>query len=172
MLGVYKGLALNFMRPRFIRKLREPAPLFLVLQELILCFSTGEFKPDVIQFVDPIWLCAQAIPLVQYYFPDVPLVASYHTNLASYSTLFGFSWLTPTMWNLMVSPKCTELVKEGEADDLSATTRSPKSKRRLRFFSSRSATSTDDASSPSALHQVPPGCSNRKDSRTFGSGLE
>ncbi|ORY63655.1 hypothetical protein BCR35DRAFT_283223 [Leucosporidium creatinivorum] len=82
MLGVYKGLALNFMRPRFIRKLRE-------------------FKPDVIQFVDPIWLCAQAIPLVQYYFPDVPLVASYHTNLASYSTLFGFSWLTPTMWNLM-----------------------------------------------------------------------
>ncbi|KAK4050274.1 hypothetical protein OIV83_003595 [Microbotryomycetes sp. JL201] len=77
MLGVYKGLALNFIRPKFLRKLRE-------------------FKPDVIHFVDPIWLCAQ-----QWYMPDVPLVASYHTNLASYATLFGFPWLTPTMWNLM-----------------------------------------------------------------------
>ncbi|GAA5961929.1 hypothetical protein JCM21900_001151 [Sporobolomyces salmonicolor] len=63
LLGVYKGLGLNFVRPRFIRKLRE-------------------FKPDVIQFIDPIWLCAQTIPLVQY------------------ATLFGFSWLTPTMWTL------------------------------------------------------------------------
>ncbi|KAM0786340.1 hypothetical protein ACM66B_001812 [Microbotryomycetes sp. NB124-2] len=82
MLGVYKGLALNFIRPKFLSKLRE-------------------FKPDVIHFVDPIWLCAQVIPVVQWYMPDVPLVASYHTNLASYATLFGFPWLTPTMWNLM-----------------------------------------------------------------------
>ncbi|BGP01503.1 Glycosyl transferase group 1 [Rhodotorula toruloides ATCC 204091] len=81
LLGVYRGLGLNFLRPRFIRKLRE-------------------FKPDIIQFTDPIWLCAQTIPMVQYYFPDTPLVSSYHTNLAMYATLFGFSWLTPVMWSL------------------------------------------------------------------------
>ncbi|GAA5991230.1 hypothetical protein JCM10908_006596 [Rhodotorula pacifica] len=81
LLGVYRGLGLNFLRPRFIRKLRE-------------------FKPDVIQFTDPIWLCAQTIPMVQLCFPDTPLVSSYHTNLAMYATLFGFSWLTPIMWGL------------------------------------------------------------------------
>ncbi|SCV70491.1 BQ2448_1885 [Microbotryum intermedium] len=81
LLGVYKGLALNFIRPLFIAKLRE-------------------FQPDVIQFVDPIWLCAQVIPVVQYYLPNVPLLTSYHTNLAMYATLFGFSWLTPTIWSL------------------------------------------------------------------------
>ncbi|GAA5905966.1 glycosyltransferase family 4 protein [Sporobolomyces salmoneus] len=84
LLGVYKGLGLNFIRPLFIRKLKE-------------------FKPDVIQFVDPIWLCAQTIPVVQRYFPDTPLVSSYHTNLAMYATLFGFSWLTPVMWGLQRS---------------------------------------------------------------------
>ncbi|KAG0658687.1 hypothetical protein C6P46_005683 [Rhodotorula mucilaginosa] len=81
LLGVYRGLGLNFLRPKFIRKLRE-------------------FEPDVIQFTDPIWLCAQTIPMVQLYFPDTPLVSSYHTNLAMYATLFGFSWLTPVMWGL------------------------------------------------------------------------
>ncbi|KAL8279033.1 hypothetical protein RQP46_008491 [Phenoliferia psychrophenolica] len=81
LLGVYKGLKLNFIRPKFIRRLLE-------------------FKPDVIQFVDPIWLCAQCIPAIQYYLPDTPLLSSYHTNLAMYATLFGFSWLTPIMWNL------------------------------------------------------------------------
>ncbi|KAK4051979.1 hypothetical protein OIO90_004509 [Microbotryomycetes sp. JL221] len=84
MLGVYKGLALNFIRPKFLSKLRQ-------------------FQPDVIHFVDPIWLCAQVIPVVQWYMPDIPLVASYHTNLASYATLFGAPWLTPTMWKLMAS---------------------------------------------------------------------
>ncbi|GAA5866326.1 hypothetical protein JCM8547_000740 [Rhodosporidiobolus lusitaniae] len=79
LLGVYRGLGLNFLRPRFIRKLRE-------------------FKPDVCMFVDPIWLCAQTIPAVRYYFPDLPLVSSYHTNLAGYASLFGFSFLTPPMW--------------------------------------------------------------------------
>ncbi|GAA5979165.1 hypothetical protein JCM5350_007088 [Sporobolomyces pararoseus] len=81
LLGVYKGLGLNFVRPLFISKLKD-------------------FKPDVIQFVDPIWLCAQTIPIVQYFFPNTPLVSSYHTNLAMYATLFGFSWLTPAMWAL------------------------------------------------------------------------
>ncbi|GAA6049079.1 hypothetical protein JCM3770_003876 [Rhodotorula araucariae] len=81
LLGVYRGLGLNFLRPRFIRKLRG-------------------FAADVILFADPIWLCAQTIPAVQYYFPDTPLVSSYHTNLAMYATLFGFSWLTPFMWGV------------------------------------------------------------------------
>lgn len=42
LLGVYRGLGLNFLRPRFIRKLRE-------------------FDADVVMFVDPIWLCAQCV---------------------------------------------------------------------------------------------------------------
>jgi len=36
LLGVYKGLALNFMRPRFIRKLRTSARLRLPLRKLTL----------------------------------------------------------------------------------------------------------------------------------------
>lgn len=48
------------MRPRFVRKIRK---LTVQVREktvlrLTECIS-GEFKPDVIQFVDPIWLCAQ-----------------------------------------------------------------------------------------------------------------
>jgi len=42
LLGVYRGLGLNFLRPRFIRKLRE-------------------FDADLVMFVDPIWLCAQCV---------------------------------------------------------------------------------------------------------------
>ncbi|GAA5904190.1 hypothetical protein JCM6882_003972 [Rhodosporidiobolus microsporus] len=79
LLGVYKGLGLNFLRPRFIRKIRE-------------------FSPDVCMFIDPIFLGGQTILAVQHYFPDLPLVSSYHTNLAMYASLFGFSWLTPPMW--------------------------------------------------------------------------
>ncbi|GAA5902159.1 hypothetical protein JCM8208_002492 [Rhodotorula glutinis] len=81
LLGVYRGLGLNFLRPRFIRKLRE-------------------FDADLVMFIDPIWLCAQAIAAVQYCFPHTPLLSSYHTNLAMYATLFGFPWLTPVMWSL------------------------------------------------------------------------
>lgn len=44
LLGVYRGLGLNFLRPRFIRKLRE-------------------FDADLVMFVDPIWLCAQYVAL-------------------------------------------------------------------------------------------------------------
>lgn len=45
------------------------------------------------------------IPIVSFYLPNTPLVSSYHTNLAMYATLFGFRWITPTMWGLQV---CTE----------------------------------------------------------------
>ncbi|SNX81478.1 uncharacterized protein MEPE_00183 [Melanopsichium pennsylvanicum] len=80
-LVIYPGLKLNFMRPRFIRRLQQ-------------------FKPDVIHFVDPIWLGAQMLPVVQKWLPEVPCVSSYHTNLATYATLFGMPWLEKTMWKL------------------------------------------------------------------------
>lgn len=80
-LVVYPGLKLNFMRPRFIRRLQQ-------------------FKPDVIHFVDPIWLGAQMLPVVQKWLPLVPCVSSYHTNLPTYAVLFGVSWLEETMWKL------------------------------------------------------------------------
>ncbi|KAK0563604.1 hypothetical protein OC861_004718 [Tilletia horrida] len=80
-LVVYPGLKLNFMRPRFIRRLQQ-------------------FKPDVIHFVDPIWLGAQMLPAVQKFLPEVPCVSSYHTNLPTYATLFGLPWLEKTMWRL------------------------------------------------------------------------
>ncbi|KAK4703594.1 hypothetical protein P7C70_g2618, partial [Phenoliferia sp. Uapishka_3] len=105
LLGVYKGLKLNFIRPKFIRRLRESklnalgASRLNIEPDAFFEFAV-EFKPDVIQFVDPIWLCAQCIPAIQYYLPDTPLLTSYHTNLAMYATLFGFPWLTPIMWNL------------------------------------------------------------------------
>ena len=69
------------MRPRFIRRLQQ-------------------FKPDVIHFVDPIWLGAQMLPVVQKWLPLVPCVSSYHTNLPTYATLFGMPWLEETMWKL------------------------------------------------------------------------
>lgn len=80
-LVIYPGLKLNFMRPRFVRRLQQ-------------------FKPDVIHFVDPIWLGAQMLPVVQKWLPEVPCVSSYHTNLPTYATLFGMPWLERTMWNL------------------------------------------------------------------------
>lgn len=78
---VYPGLKLNFARLRFIRRLQQ-------------------FRPDVIHFVDPIWLGAQMIPICKHYLPDVPRVSSYHTNLPTYASLFGMGFLEPVMWNL------------------------------------------------------------------------
>lgn len=78
---VYPGLKLNFTRPRFIRRLQQ-------------------FQPDVCHFVDPIWLGAQMLPIVQKWLPDVPCVSSYHTNLPTYATLFGLPWLEQAMWSL------------------------------------------------------------------------
>ncbi|KIY52600.1 UDP-Glycosyltransferase/glycogen phosphorylase, partial [Fistulina hepatica ATCC 64428] len=78
-LVVYPDLKLNWFNPAFVHRLQE-------------------FQPEVIHVVDPIWLCAQSIPMVRYILPEVELVSSYHTNLASYSSLFGFSWLSPAIW--------------------------------------------------------------------------
>lgn len=78
---VYPGLKLNFARLRFIRRLQQ-------------------FRPDVVHFVDPIWLGAQMIPLCKWYLPDVPRVSSYHTNLPTYASLFGAGFLESAMWSL------------------------------------------------------------------------
>ncbi|PKI85585.1 hypothetical protein MVES_000480 [Malassezia vespertilionis] len=78
---VYPGLKLNFMRLRFLRRIQQ-------------------FQPDVVHFVDPIWLGAQMMYAVRHILPDVPFVSSYHTNLPTYASLFGLPFLENTMWKL------------------------------------------------------------------------
>ncbi|KAF8322514.1 UDP-Glycosyltransferase/glycogen phosphorylase, partial [Clavulina sp. PMI_390] len=81
-LVVYPGLKLNFLRPRFLRVIEE-------------------FNPDVIHVVEPIWLGAQVLLAMQLGGPGGAVVASYHTNLPTYATLFGFPWLEPIMWRFV-----------------------------------------------------------------------
>ncbi|KAK8866179.1 hypothetical protein IAR55_001330 [Kwoniella newhampshirensis] len=99
-LVVYPGLKLNFLRPKFLRVIKE-------------------FQPDVVHFVDPIWLGAQTLLAMELGWAGNEwvgergpalggglsggVVASYHTNLATYATLFGLSWLTPLMWRFQHS---------------------------------------------------------------------
>ncbi|WVQ82465.1 hypothetical protein IAT38_004594 [Cryptococcus sp. DSM 104549] len=94
-LVVYPGLKLNFLRPKFLRVIKE-------------------WQPDVVHFVDPIWLGAQTLLAMElgwageeWVGEEGPalgagiggaVVASYHTNLATYATLFGLSYLTPIIW--------------------------------------------------------------------------
>jgi glycosyltransferase involved in cell wall biosynthesis len=75
----YPELKLNFWRPGFTQKLTE-------------------FQPDVMHFVDPVFLGAAGIAFVRNYFPTIPIVSSYHTNLAVYCDHFGWSFLKPIMW--------------------------------------------------------------------------
>lgn len=78
---VYPGLKLNFARLRFVRRLQQ-------------------FQPDVVHFVDPIWLGAQMMYIVKRVLPGVPCVSSYHTNLPTYASLFGIGFLEAPMWAL------------------------------------------------------------------------
>lgn len=79
---VYPGLKLNFMRLRFVRRLQQ-------------------FRPDVVHFVDPIWLGVQMMWIVKKILPDVPCVSSYHTNLPTYASLFGVPIIEGAMWKLI-----------------------------------------------------------------------
>ncbi|WFD42642.1 hypothetical protein MPSI1_001289 [Malassezia psittaci] len=79
---VYPGLKLNFMRPRFVRRLLQ-------------------FRPDVIHFVDPVWLGVQMMWVVKRILPDVPCVSSYHTNLPTYASLFGIPFIENILWNMI-----------------------------------------------------------------------
>ena len=84
----YPELKFNFFRPLFMRKL-------------------DEFRPDIIHLVDPVILGATGLAAARFF--NVPLVSSYHTNLAAYCEHFGFSLLTRPMWsyNRFVHSQCS-----------------------------------------------------------------
>ncbi|ORY93061.1 glycosyl transferase group 1 [Syncephalastrum racemosum] len=75
----YPELKLNLWRPTFTQRLVE-------------------FDPQVIHLVDPVWLGAAGLAICRMHLPHVPLVSSYHTNLATYCGHFGFGFFTPLMW--------------------------------------------------------------------------
>ncbi|KAL1934689.1 hypothetical protein VTP01DRAFT_6871 [Rhizomucor pusillus] len=75
----YPELKLNLWRPAFTQRLLE-------------------FEPDVVHLVDPVWLGVAGLAVCNRYLPQVPLVSSYHTNLATYCQHFGFGIFTPLMW--------------------------------------------------------------------------
>ncbi|KAI8059506.1 glycosyl transferase group 1 [Gongronella butleri] len=79
----YPELSLNLWRPGFTAKLLE-------------------FQPDVIHLVDPVWLGGAALAVCKIFqrarLGAIPLVASYHTNLATYCGHFGWGVFTPLMW--------------------------------------------------------------------------
>jgi glycosyltransferase involved in cell wall biosynthesis len=74
----YPELKFNFFRPLFFRRLRE-------------------FQPDIIHIVDPVVLGATGLATAR--FMNVPIISSYHTNLAAYCAHFGFSLFTKPMWS-------------------------------------------------------------------------
>lgn len=78
-LFLYPELKFNFWRPKFTQKLMK-------------------FQPDVIHLVDPVFLGAFGLAVVRYYLPNVPIVSSYHTNLAVYCDHFGYGFMTSIMW--------------------------------------------------------------------------
>ena len=84
----YPELKFNFFRPLFVRRL-------------------SEFSPDIVHLVDPVVLGAAG--LVAARFLNKPLVSSYHTNLATYCSHFGFSLLTEPMWryNRFIHNQCS-----------------------------------------------------------------
>jgi glycosyltransferase involved in cell wall biosynthesis len=84
----YPELKFNFFRPLFFRRLRE-------------------FQPDIIHVVDPVVLGATGLAMAR--FMDIPIVSSYHTNLAAYCTHFGFPFFTRPMlsYNRFIHNQCT-----------------------------------------------------------------
>lgn len=86
-LPFYPELKFNFFRPLFMRRL-------------------GEFCPDIIHLADPVVLGATGLAAARFY--NIPLVSSYHTNLAAYCEHFGFPLLTKPMWqyNRLIHNQC------------------------------------------------------------------
>ncbi|KAI8377740.1 glycosyl transferase group 1 [Radiomyces spectabilis] len=89
----YPELRLNLWRPHFTKKLLE-------------------FRPHVIHLVDPVWLGAAALAICRWYAIKAPIVASYHTNLATYCGHFGWGIFSPLMWqwNKFCHSKCAYTV--------------------------------------------------------------
>lgn len=77
-LPFYPELKFNFFRPLFIRRLNE-------------------FRPDIVHLVDPVVLGAAGLAAAR--FLNLPVVSSYHTNLAAYCGHFGFSLFSRPMWS-------------------------------------------------------------------------
>lgn len=77
-LPFYPELKFNFFRPLFIRRLNE-------------------FRPDIVHLVDPVVLGAAGLAAAR--FLNLPIVSSYHTNLAAYCGHFGFPIFTKPMWS-------------------------------------------------------------------------
>ncbi len=86
-LPFYPELKANIFRPLFLRRLRE-------------------FRPEVIHLVDPVMLGAAGLAAARWL--HVPVVSSYHTNLAAYCKHFGFGFLTKPMWayNRFIHSRC------------------------------------------------------------------
>ena len=86
-LPFYPELKANLFRPLFLRRLRE-------------------FRPEVIHLVDPVFLGAAGLATARML--HVPVVSSYHTNLAAYCEHFGVRFLTDPMWayNRYIHSQC------------------------------------------------------------------
>lgn len=76
---LYPELKFNLWRPRFTTALIE-------------------FQPDIIHLVDPVCLGAFSLLVLRYHLPNIPIVSSYHTNLADYCSHFGFGYMSSIMW--------------------------------------------------------------------------
>ncbi|KAG1470540.1 hypothetical protein G6F56_002624 [Rhizopus delemar] len=76
---LYPELKFNFWRPSLTEKLVE-------------------FQPDIIHLVDPVFLGALGLAAARHYLPHIPIVSSYHTNLALYCHHFGYGFFAPLMW--------------------------------------------------------------------------
>jgi glycosyltransferase involved in cell wall biosynthesis len=66
----------------------------------------GEFHPDIIHIVDPVAFGPTGLAAARWL--NIPIVSSYHTNLASYCSHFGFPLFTRPMWsyNRFVHNQC------------------------------------------------------------------
>ncbi|GCF08287.1 glycosyl transferase family 1 [Dictyobacter arantiisoli] len=86
-LPFYPELKFNFFRPLFMRRLIE-------------------FRPDIVHVVDPVILGATGLAAARVL--NIPIVSSYHTNLAAYCGYFGFPLLTRPMWlyNRFIHNQC------------------------------------------------------------------
>lgn len=60
--------------------------------------SLVSFEPDVIHLVDPNLLGPQMLLACKLFLPKVPIVSSYHTNIAFYASIFGFGFLYEPIW--------------------------------------------------------------------------
>jgi glycosyltransferase involved in cell wall biosynthesis len=89
----YPELKLNTWRPGFTRRLKE-------------------FDPHVIHIVDPVYLGVALLLVCRIQKINLPIVASYHTNLATYCIQFGWGIFAGLMWtwNRYCHSKCAYTV--------------------------------------------------------------